>query len=224
MSKFAILEYLNRPQLVMIDIPLKGGEKRRFSSIAKLLDQDQRFIAAIKNEYLPSDKELDHQEKCLVTLDSDGHSFSTYARILEIPSREKLVLQAIDFAYYKSKRNAFRVSATLPLTYKHFYREDELPRSTESINISSKGILLMDGQDLKKGDYLSITIEIPSPKPKTVSCTANVVRIQVKPDNSQEIALQFLDLEEKDQDAIIGFCFEQQRRMMKEKVQVSDLG
>lgn len=224
MSKFAILEYLNRPQLVMIDVPLKGGGKRRFSSIAKLIDQDQRFMASIKNEYLPPDQELDQQEKCLVTLDSDGHFFSTYAKILEITSREKLVLQAVDFVSYKSKRNAFRVSATLPVTYKHFYREDELPKAAESINISSKGILLMDGQGLKKGDYLSITIEIPSPKPKTVSCTANVVRIQVKPDNTQETALQFLDLDEKTEDAIMGFCFEQQRQRMKEKVQVADLG
>jgi c-di-GMP-binding flagellar brake protein YcgR len=106
-------------------------------------------------------------------------------------------------------REDFRVNVNAPL----FLKDKE----SKLINLSAGGLLCSCSPDLElnAGDVVSANISLPSftgEKETTISFKCEVIRL-VKVLERNQIALKFLDLNERDQKKIIQFCIEKQRQL-----------
>lgn len=225
MAKLALLDYLGQSRRIMLKIPLKSGETQSIHATGQIKDLERRtFVVDLLDHKVPSGDTIDFRERCTVSLHGEGPSLSMFATIEEVLGDRKLLLVGTDFAPHVAKRHTFRVEADIPVQYRHYYREREAFRSTRSLDISSGGIRLLCPEEIQAGAFLTLNISVPGPNARNVFCTVQVVWTTQRPDKERIAGCKFLDLEEASEDAIIGYCFEKQRELMKEMVQVSDSG
>jgi c-di-GMP-binding flagellar brake protein YcgR len=110
-------------------------------------------------------------------------------------------------------REDFRVNVNVPL----FLKDKE----SKIINLSGGGLLCSCSPDLElnASEVVSVTISLPNfsrEKDTTISFQCEVIRV-VKVLERNQVALKFLDLNERDQKKIVQFCIEKQRQLrMKE--------
>jgi len=224
MAKLALLDSLKQSRRILVNIPLKEGGSRTLHATGQIRDRDKRtLVAELVDQKVPPAEEINFRERCTVSLHSGGPALSMYATIEEVLGERKLLLMGSDFAPCESKRNTFRVETRIPVRYRRYYRDRESYRETRSIDISSGGIRLLCSEELQSGDVLTLSLDIPgSDGVRAVIVTAQVVWSSELPDEQWIVGCKFLDLDEAGEDRIIGYCFERQREIMKERIQVAD--
>jgi len=224
MSRIALLDHLNKPQPVRLDIPLKDGGTASFKATAQLRDTEERTVDVELNKAsAPPSEDIDFRSRCTIRLDSNKpSSLSMHATLEEVLGKRRLLVRGSDYVPYQPKRGTFRVQAELPVHYKRYYREREPFSRARSEDLSSGGVRILCEDELQTGNVLTISLQIPRPKKGQVLCTAQVMWAGIKYDGSRAAGCKFLDLDEASEDLIIAFCFERQRELMKEKVQTAD--
>lgn len=224
MSRIALLDHLNEPQPVRLDIPLKDGGTARYKATAQLRDPEERTVNVdLHQSSVPPSEDIDFRSRCTIRLDSKKpSSLSMHATLDEVLGKRRLMVRGSDYVPYQPKRSTFRVQAEIPVHYKRYYREHEPFRRARSEDLSSGGVRILCEDELQTGNVLTISLEIPRPKKGQVLCTAQVMWTGVRYDGSRTAGCKFLDLDEVSEDLIIAFCFERQRELMKEKVETAD--
>ncbi|MDQ0199564.1 flagellar brake protein [Neobacillus ginsengisoli] len=106
-------------------------------------------------------------------------------------------------------RNNFRVNANLRLVINDF--------ETNTLNISAGGILFSSKIDcqLKEGEKVSGTLYIPNMLKKTtemITFLGLINRIDIINAERKNVALEFNQIDERNQNKIIQFSFEKQRQ------------
>lgn len=127
-----------------------------------------------------------------------------------------LILKPIRQPYKYQRRSFFRIDITLDVKV-ILMKNDEPDESIEgkTKDISGNGALLALPKNLKKGELVKLKIKI---KNKTLFLKAKVIRSyknesrQVNPYN---VAVHFIDIDEKTQDAVVKFTLEEQRKLRK---------
>ncbi|WP_100372679.1 flagellar brake protein [Bacillus sp. FJAT-45037] len=117
--------------------------------------------------------------------------------------------------YYRiQRRNYVRVEATNDVAV-HPVDEEYEPFNTVSIDISGGGcaILLPKEKAIPDNGEVDVTMVLPRQKGEQqyVKARCKIVRTyQPRPEAKMRASLQFIGLEQKDQDKIVRFCFERQ--------------
>jgi c-di-GMP-binding flagellar brake protein YcgR len=223
MAKLALLDHLDQSRRILVDIPLKEGGSRTFHATGQLRDRDKRTVVAeLLDQSVPPAEEINFRERCTVSLNTEGPALSMFATIEEVLGERKLLLMGTDFVPYQPKRNTFRVDTEIPVSFKRYFRDEESFREARSIDLSSGGVRICCPEDLHNGEVLTLCIEIPGASVRCVPVTAQVVWTGKLTGGYWSVGCKFLDLDEASEDTIIGYCFERQREIMKERVQVAD--
>lgn len=109
------------------------------------------------------------------------------------------------------RRDNFRVSSNLSL----ILNEKEL----NTINISVGGVLVSCSKDLQlqEGEVVSGSLLVPNKQktePEQIPYKARIKRIHVlKDDDRKNVAMEFTEIDQRDQMKIVQYCFEKQRQM-----------
>lgn len=223
MSRIALLEHLQEPKSVKLNIPLKDGGNRRSLAIARLRDSEERTVEVeLQEEAVISAESIDFRQRCSVNLEAEVGSLSMYATVEEVLGDYTLLIQASDFVPYQPKRSTFRVEAEIPVQYKRYYRESEEFKEARSEDISPGGIRIICQSDLLTGDVLTLNIQIPRPTQRDLLCTAQVMWARDTAEKERAAGCKILDMDEAMEDILIAFCFERQRELKKEKVETAD--
>ncbi len=227
MSVYSILEHLKEPKIVSIAIPiLEQEDPWVFQGIA-VANKSPSFQVFFQKDYLPSVEEIDKESRCRVTLNIGGPSLSVFALIDTVDykkDRDVIQLTALDMVEHSQKREYIRA----PAEYVHIKytladdQEGDFKRAY-GVNISCGGILIVSEKVLGKRQKLQFEIKLPYPEKVTIYCCGKILRVIEKRDGSCLTAIQFEDVAEEDCDAIMAYCFAEQRRQLRENVRVSDI-
>lgn len=111
------------------------------------------------------------------------------------------------------RRHFVRIDARLPARYVPVLpagpgSDPPAPRKTQTVDISGGGVALYLAEPFEPGTLLDVFIDLPD---TLVSATAEVVRIIRSDDRGHLAGLRFVDIRERDRDAIVRFIFQEQR-------------
>ena len=214
----SVLNQLKDYRVVTVSLPLRDGNHLSLDGVAKTTTSPQFEITFLPDQLDP--ELLNFDEFCMVKFDVAGENKSIKAKIDSSPEAAKLLLEMVDFFTYTQKREYFRVTADLSVSYWDIDDETATAKSVQTpVNISGGGLRIPISESLKEGTRLGLEIVIDSPQPAVVECVGEVV-VTYEVDGVQQVALSFVDIEDEDQDAIIAYCLAEQRKQLRLKVKV----
>ncbi len=214
----SVLNQLKNYRVVTVSLPLQDGSQLSLDGVAKTTTPPQFEIIFLPDQLDP--ERLNFAEFCLVKFDVAGENKSIKAKIDSAPEDAKLLLEMVDSFSYTQKREYFRVSADLSVSYWDINDETATAKSVKTpVNISGGGLRIPVSEEIKEGTKLGLEIVIDSPQPTVIECVGEVV-VTYLVDGVQQVALSFSDIEDEDQDSIIAYCLAEQRKQLRLKVKV----
>jgi len=190
--------------------------------------EDKSYFFSSKIEDLRSDRILigmpmksgrafnTHVTEKIMVYFSNKHSFYCIDCTVEEKKYTPLpllVLRPLDVPYKHQKRGYFRLEISLKVNLQTSENDRWLDGFT--LNISASGAMIVFSQDIAKGSF--INIRIPDILGDMI-IRAKVIRNEkdlIREINPYNIALQFMDLEETEQDQIVKTLLEKQRKLRK---------
>lgn len=168
--------------------------------------------------------EIDFSADCLVFIET-GEIVTLICSVAEIPAPNQLFLTVRDIIQHVEKREYFRSPADRLSVCG--YRKGESPKnrrvfSAKGMNVSSGGMLVLINEKVEKKERLVFEIELPEPVKKTLTAEATVLRIEKTQEGASRVAVMFENSAEIGDD-IMGYCFAEQRRMLREQVLTKDM-
>ena len=123
-------------------------------------------------------------------------------------------------------REYFRVDCTVPILLKSLVPEEfggpednwKIPGTT--VDLSGSGLRASFTTEPPRNTQVRLELALPSTETSIVKTLASPVRISKLTDKLWDAAYQFDEIEEEDQDAIIGCCLVAQRQLLRLKVKV----
>lgn len=215
----SVLDQLKEYRVVRAVLPLKEGGQQLIDGVAKATTPPELEITFLPDQL--SLDALDLDDFCQISFDVAGSTKSIRAKILALLSDAKLQLEMVESFSHIQKRAYFRVDADLSVSYWVLTEDSPLAKSIQTpVNISGGGVRLPVDEPLRDGTRLGLELVLDAPEPRVVECVAKVVRTYDGGPSGRQVALNFIDLEEEDQDAIVAYCLAEQRKQLRLKVQV----
>lgn len=127
-----------------------------------------------------------------------------------------LILEPLKPPYKYQRRSFFRIDIILDVRV-ILMKNDELYKTLEgkTKDISGSGALLALPENIKKKGLVKLKINI---KGETLFLKAKVIRCykdEFRQVNPYNVAVQFMDIDEKTQDKVVKFTLEEQRKLRK---------
>ncbi len=209
--------------LVAVNIPTLGGETIKQNGMAINTDPPAMEIRFGPNS--PIDyRKIDLSADCLVFIET-GDIVTLICTIEELREPNALMLNVRDIIQHAEKREYFRSPANrLSMSWyrKNERKKDRRNFSAKGVNISSGGMLMVTDMRVEKRERLVISIELPEPVEKTIKADATVLRVGKEMPGYLQVAVIFENAHEIGDD-IMGYCFAEQRRLLREKVVTRDM-
>lgn len=219
MDSVDLLEYMRGLPVVKVVIPTATTS---VFMECKIVSFTSSFFEI---ELLPHQAEindLDFSGNCAVSCTKAGEVFIINARIELVLSENRLRLIALEVASQPQQRGFFRVDAVVYLKFWLVEKGNEgSPKVVhQKINISGNGLRFTTEKPLQVGQLIGLELCLPDVADEGVQGVGRVVRVVAKDRNLQEAALELVELEESEQDKIIGFCLAEQRKQLRMRVHV----
>jgi c-di-GMP-binding flagellar brake protein YcgR len=130
--------------------------------------------------------------------------------------------------HFSQRREYFRVNVNFPVRYWHVAKDEaQIPPSVsvvrETINLSGGGMMIRVSTPLFTGKKLGLELDLPCSPRRRIRCVGQVVRIVSRGEKDLEVGLHFVEIDPDDRESIIVFCFAEQRRQLRDKVEVAGL-
>jgi PilZ domain len=90
------------------------------------------------------------------------------------------------------------------------------------VNLSAVGLRFTTQGEFQTGQLVGLELSLPEASPVQLKCFGKVIRVVGKGNHRQELALELVELETRDQERLIQFCLAEQRRQLRMKVRVLD--
>lgn len=211
------LDHLKEYRVVQIALPRVDGESTVVDGVARATDPPVFEITFLPDQLQSAT--FDDQTGCRITFTIENGSKQTLnAEVLTVVGDTKLMLRAMESFSQTQKRSYFRVDAALSVSYWPVDVDDGGACSVQaSVNISGGGIRIPVKESMSEGSKVGLEIILDVPRPRVIECVATVVRA-FKLEGSMQLALNYVDIEEEDQDAIVAYCFAEQRKQLRLKV------
>lgn len=218
----ADLKHLEDFQAVRILVPIRGSHPLPLDCVAK--SENPPFIDVYFIEgQLPADK-LDPDGECQISFEKGGRTHAMRASIDKVVSGERLRLAAVQVFTREQTREYFRVDVELALKYRR-HLDDGMADARQvrgRINLSGGGVWMPVREEFDPRDKISLEIVLPSSPPERIFGVAEVVRMTGDA-KARGVALKFVEMESADRDAIVGFCFQEQRRQLRTRVRIDEI-
>lgn len=147
----------------------------------------------------------------LYNMDDRGiYEFKTRVIKIEKSKIPLMIIEKLSPIVKNQRRNYFRLNHTVPVKLKK--SDSDIHDTAHSKDISGGGIRFISAVNIRKNDVISIEFVLNN---KKYRLTGKVVRTFPKTDNKQEIAVEYLDIEEIERNDIIRYLFQQQRILIK---------
>lgn len=224
MIESELFNHLKTHKVGNISIPLKDGEKIHLECVV-IAQSPEKLEAHFLPDQLPAEA-LDLDGRCHLRFDVGGPTLSVITRIEKVENDRKLLLRAVETLNHQQRREYFRVDVQLPVKIQNIsdkpfeFPSGDLFGDAEGINISGCGIMVVFNDPLPAETLIRLKINLPEPRPATVSCVGHVVRQTEKRRGGYQVALHFDEINQEERDKIIAFCLIEQRRQLRLKVQV----
>lgn len=184
------------------------------------------FQLLFKPGTLPVNK-IDTDTSCLVNLDIGGQSVSVESKVLQIINRQSLEMVALKTINHEQMRENFRVDCTVPIVLKSMVPNefdeiiDEWKIPGTTVDLSGSGLRASFSIEPPARTQVRLELVLPTTETTVVKTLASPVRITKLQDKLWDAAFHFDVIEDEDQDAIIGCCLIEQRRLLRLKVKVT---
>lgn len=138
--------------------------------------------------------------------------------------RNHIYLEVLLFENRPQQRRYFRIDTEV------FVRHWEIGQGPakagqpvrKPVNLSAVGLRFTTQGDFKVGQLLGLELSLPEASAVRLECCGKVIRVVDKGNQRQELALEMVELEPRDQEKLIQFCLAEQRRQLRMKVRVLD--
>lgn len=217
------LDHLKEYRVVQISLPRNGGELETVDGVA-LATAPPIFEVTFLPDHLQPET-LNEQGSCRLTYLAPNGSLQTInAEIVTVVSDSKLHLRLLEGYSQEQKRAYFRVDTNLAVSYWSLDDTDANACSAPPpVNLSGGGIRIAVKKALRKGSDVGLEIILDDPRPRVIECVATVIR-SFRLGGVMQMAMRYTQIEEEDRDAIIAYCFAEQRRQLREKVHMLGTG
>lgn len=219
----SVLNHLKEYRVVQVTLPRNGEESSVVDGVALATDPPIFEITFLPDQLQPLT--FDEQAGCKISFVAPNGSAQTLnAEVVNVASETKLQLRALDTFSETQKRAYFRVDADLSVSYWQMESdEDENAQSVQTpVNVSGGGMRIPVKDAMREGSKVGLEIILGAPRPRVIECVAMVVR-SFRLGGVMQLALRFVDIEEEDQDAIVAYCFAEQRKQLRLKVHMMGL-
>jgi len=216
------LQHLGGKKSVKVYLPTKGTGSLPFEGVAMPV-----AATLIKVNFLPDfvPNNIDQDGEFKLSIQVAGPTVALHGVVKQIVNDRQLVLEVTDAYEHPQKREHFRIDLDLPVRYwRHAEDEDGRPEifqsPSERVNLSGGGIFFVAEFNPVVGQQLGLELSIPGPPRTVVRCLGRVVRSTPRGEKLWGVALHFTDIEDEDQEEVISYCFAEQRRQLRTKVDV----
>lgn len=135
-----------------------------------------------------------------------------------------IYLEVLLFENRPQQRRYFRIDTEV------FVRHWEIGHSPvkagqpvrKPVNLSAVGLRFTTQGDFQVGQLVGLELSLPEASPVRLECCGKIIRVVDKGNNRQELAMEMVELEPRDQEKLIQFCLAEQRRQLRMKVRVLD--
>jgi hypothetical protein len=222
------LDKINIGSIVRTVFPLKGGGKLVLDGVViKILPPSSLEIDFVPDQ-LSDALRIDNTENCLFSYELGEKVCSFSAAVKKISEECCVELELIETVTHKQKRNFFRADVNLQVKLRQMRQRAQRAqrakpasiKTGELINISGGGILGLFGERIEEGRQISIELTLPGKPGNVVSCGGYVVRANSRNDGEYEVAIHFDDIDQTTRDKIISFCYAEERKQLRMRVQV----
>jgi c-di-GMP-binding flagellar brake protein YcgR len=210
---------------VRLFLPIIGMDDRQLIQCVFKKMESKHFQLLFKSGSLPVNK-IDRDTTCLINLDVSGQSVSMESKIIEIVNNQTLEMVPIKTITHEQMREYFRVDCTVPIILKSVVPEafgspdDKWKILGTTVDLSGSGLRASFSTAPPKDTQVRLELALPTPETTIVKTLASPVRVSKLTDKLWDAAYQFDEIEDEDQDAIIGCCLVAQRRLLRLKVKV----
>lgn len=211
------LDYIRRHREATIVLPVGEEDTLQLECKTTLIDD-----STIEVEVLPekiNGAELDPTGPFILFFDSPDTIICLLTTVTEI-GKESLQLEILEVANRAQKRRFFRVPTTVPVDLQAQHDKGVLTLNGKTLNISACGVLVAFPKPLKYQRRVWMEICLPEPISREIRCIAQVIRLDEKKDGRYVSAFSFDRVRQSDQEALITFCLEEQRRQLRLKVKI----
>lgn len=135
-----------------------------------------------------------------------------FGESFKMPEIEEVDLELLYKLIYQANLKIDRILDLLGNKEKNRYESV----GQENVNISGSGMKFIAGRRFSTGDVIAIQIFLPLPSKTQLNLLGKV--ISVKPSDLEmkyEICVTFVDLTEKDREAIVKYVFQRQREIIR---------
>ena len=213
----------NKP--VRIFLPIEHSEERLRLHCVLQKTKAPHFTLLFKPAILPT-QQIDVKSSVIINLDVKGQSFSLESNIVKILTSQSLEMIAQKTISHEQLREYFRVDCTVPILLKSIVPPEfensktSLKISGTTVDLSGSGLRASFSTEPPADTQVRIELALPTAEPTIVKVIASPVRISKLTEKLWDAAYQFDEIEEEDQDAIIGCCLVAQRQLLRLKVKV----
>lgn len=209
-----MLYYISQFQNIKLIYKKKNGENEEYTSRVISLDSEIELMVENpskegKEVHFLNGTKLD----VVFQLENlDLHSFETE---IVAKVREKinlLKLRRIGEVKKLQRRNFYRVKSDLDVIVR--MSGDVIFEETIILDISGGGLKFLSRQDFKLGDLVELNITLLG---EDLDLEAKVVKVDKIGFGKSEVSVEFYDLYEDDQNVIVKYVFEKQRREIKRR-------
>lgn len=213
----------NKP--VRLFLPVLNSDERLLLQCLLQKSDTNHFLLLFKQNTLPFDK-IDMKTTCLINLDVSGQSVSIESKIFEVLNSQTLEMIPEKTINHEQVREYFRVDCTVPVMLKSVVADafaeekDTWKILGTTVDLSGSGLRASFPTAPPENTQVRVELALPSGEISVVKALASPVRISQLTETLWDAAYQFDEIEEEDQDAVIGCCLVAQRSLLRLKIQV----
>lgn len=216
-----LIKRIQDSQAAEINLPLLSGGSVQLKCIYKE-SESPHFFLVFPPKQLPAD--IDTKKSCLVAVKGEDKSITFKAgietikgdRILELFAQKTIDPITLRTSYRADLRTAISASYEPgPEERAHAWHLDG-----ETLDLSAGGTLTIFPKEFLNKQRILIHIHLPHTD-KEINCLAHVIRMTRLRKERWQIALQFDNLDQKERDFIVSCCLKEQRRQLRENVQIA---
>ncbi len=133
-------------------------------------------------------------------------------------------LEVLLFENRPQQRRYFRIDTEVAVRHWTIDKGQAMATKPErkQVNLSAVGLRFTTLGDFHAGQVVGLELSLPETPPVKISSNGKIIRVVDKGNGHQELAMELVDLEERDQEKLIQFCLAEQRRQLRMKVRVLD--
>jgi hypothetical protein len=225
------LSTVTNERKVRLRAVLRQGQAHDFFGTATILGNQSPPLVRIvlsgqSSKDRPSARAMDPGKDFYIRLGIGTRAAIVKMHMYKVESDDKALFEPVAIEQEEQNRTFFRVQACFEtkIILKDGSKNTCTYHQGEVKDISGGGLLMHTTVHYKPGTVLDLEFSLDIQGQQTVVyCTARVIRCLSVGHSGYETAVEFLDLVEEQRDAIMAYCFAQQREQLREMVQVKEV-